>query len=799
MANPTFRPIVRAWNQILHKAHEHKNVQFQKDADQAMAFFDGPYDWLYSGSYGAKQGAFSLGAETIPRPTFRMTMNKAAEVVQLYGPSLYARNPHREISMRRQSEYPIDLIPDPQQQQMVMQSLQQKQRIKQIGAELLKELINYTPNELDLRLHSRRAVDEALITGMGVLWTEPFSPAGSDQTFVGSFHDTVDNLLIDPDMETIQDAKWIARRKIRPKWQVAKEFGIPVEDLRGGMESSNMQAAVTAGGPDYEYFRQQGETNDLLVYFEIYSRMGLGHRMHHQFNKHLEMAADVLDDFGEEVRIIITDDYDYPLNVPEKVLDKGNMDEIRDRLQWPTPFYKDATDPWPVSYLAFHERPRKIWPMGHLKPGLGELSFLNWAASFLADKVKNTSRDFIATLRSLDEDVKANLLGGSDLTLLEFEKVQGNNINDVIQFLQHPPFNKDILEVVQMMMKLFEERVGLNELMYGTSKRQLRSAAEANVKSESMRIRPDDMAECVEAWSTKQARKEVIASYWHYQQSDVLPILGEERAQLYGQTVMQMDLSEIIYEFDIRVEAGSIRKPNRDKDLTNINTAIQVWGPVVQQYASLTGDFEPLNFLAAQWEKVNEMEPRGIQFQPPPPPEPDETAIQEAQMDLEIKQQEHQMKMQQGQEAHQVKLQQQMEAAGLKGQMDASKHQQGQGQDEDKHAQKLTQEQEKHFQELTQDQQKFLLDMLQSKAEGSMDLALKQMLGKVKVASENAAPAQQPAASANGNGKAKPKPSPQQKKAMEDREIRKMIDELSKLYDMNREEVEAFTTEMLGG
>ena len=191
MANPTFGPIVRAWNSILHKAHEHKNVQFQNDANQAMRFFDGPYDWLYTNQHGNSQNSFQSSGDNMPRPTFRMTMNKAAEVVQLYGPSLYARNPHRDISMRRQSEFPMDLIQNPQQQQMMMQEMQQKQRVKEVGADLLKELINYTPNELDLRLHSRRAVDEALIVGMGITWTEPYTPPGSPITFIGSFHDVV--------------------------------------------------------------------------------------------------------------------------------------------------------------------------------------------------------------------------------------------------------------------------------------------------------------------------------------------------------------------------------------------------------------------------------------------------------------------------------------------------------------------------------------------------------------------------------------------------------------------------------
>ncbi len=740
MANPVLQPIVQAWMQIIHRAHEHKIEQFQNDADEAMRFFDGPYDWLYTGKYGSSQS--SVHGDGMPKTTFRMTHNRAAELVQLYGPSLYSRNPHRQFTLRKQSDYPFDLV-DPQQQEALAQRLQQKKRVKEVGAGLMEELLNYTPNELDLRLHSRRAVDEAILKGMGVVWIEPYKPPASPYTFVGSFHDTVNNLLLDPDRDTIQHATWAARRHVRPKWQVAKEFDIPLSDFEGGVESASMQSVIASGGAEYDYFRQTGQTNDLIVYFEVFSRMGLGHRMHDKFNKHLGAVTEILDEFGDNVRIVVSDSYPYPLNLPEKVFEKANKEEIRERLQWPTPFWLDPTDPWPFAYLAFHERSNKLWPMSHLKPGLGQLKFLNWSLSFLADKVKNTSRDFIATLRSIDEDMKANILGGSDLTLLEFEKVQGTQISELIQFLQHPPMNKDILQVTAMLDEGFEKAVGLDELMYGTSRRSMRSAAEANVKGEAMRIRPDDMAECVEAWSTMMARKEAIASYWHYKPEDVLPILGEERTQLYTQTVMQMDVREVIYEFSVRIEAGSIRKPNKARDLENINKAVQVWGPVVQAYSQMTGDFEPLNFLAQQWQKANDMEEQGIQFKPPPPPEPDQSEQQQKQMELQMKQQEHQMALGHKQEDHQLKMQQDMMSAQMKSQIDASKHGQDQQQDEQEHVQELTQDQQQHVLDLDQDQRVHLQELLQARAEGSLDLFFKEQLGAQQV---------KQAAKSSGNG-----------------------------------------------
>ena len=721
MTEELLRPITRAWMGKLHKAAKHKKVEFQDDADEVMQFFDGPHDFMYGSKYSESEDA-------APQPTFRMTVNKVAEVVQLYGPSLYHRNPYRQVNPRTFPEFPMDLLGDPNnpQAQAAAQQLQSQDSNRQgritAVAGLLQHMLNFTPNELDLRGHSRQMVDEAVIKGMSLLWTEVYQPPGGNARYIGSFYDSIDNLLMDPDVEGIEHAKWFARRRVLPVWEVEDRYGLPRETLRGNLQSDNVQGEIEASD-EYKYFQARGDTNDLFTYFEVYSRMGMGHMLKDCHNISANKA--LLDQFGKHIYMAVCDEYPYPLNLPEKVFQEADLEEVFMRLQWPIPFWADPTSPLPFSYTAFHKRPRKLWPMSHIKPGLGELKFINWAISFLADKIKNTSRDFIGVLKSAGEDIKTSILSGKDLTLLEFDKIQGK-ISDVVQTFQFQPVNPDLWKIIDAMFGLLDKRLGTNELMYGQSSRQMRSAQEASVKSDQVNIRPDDMAEQVEATMTMVARKEALASRWILTSKDVLPALGPERARLWDSLVRSTNLEDIVAELEYRIEAGSVRKPNKNRDMENANTSVQVWAPFFQNYAMQSGDFNAINSLAEHWAKANDMDPAKMRLEPPPP-QPDQAQQQQQQLDmqaaqqeLQAKQQAHQQTLQQAQEKHQLTLQQLQEKQQVTSMTEVQRAQQDLGQDDQTHSQEIRQDQEVHVQDIQQSQENHLLKMLQTKQMGEV-------------------------------------------------------------------------------
>jgi hypothetical protein len=715
------QPLVRAWTSKLQKAYAHKEREFQRDADECMQFFNGPHDFMYDSLY-------SMDVE-MPQPSFRMTLNKVAEVVQLYGPSMYHRNPFRTVSPRTFPDFPTYLLGDPNDptaqqsmQQLTMVDSNRQGKLKAVS-DLMQHMLNYTPNELDLRSHSRQMVDEAIIKGMGVLWTEVYQSPSSRTRMIGSFYDTVDNLLIDPDAESIEEAKYVARRRIQPTWEVEERFSLPKGSLRGNMQSLGVQAEIE-GNPEYKYFQARGDTNDLFLYFDVYSLMGVGHLLK-DCHYDAENRA-LLDQFGKRIYMAVSEESSWPLNLPQEVFENAPLDEVFMRLQWPIPFWADPTNPWPFSYCAYHKVPGKLWPMSHIKPGLGELKFLNWALSFLADKIKNTSRDFVAVLKSASEELKSTILNGRDLSLLEFENINGS-IRDVVQMLQFEPVNPDIWRIIDAMLGILDKRLGTNELMYGQSARQMRSAQEAAVKVDQVSIRPDDMAEQTEATMTMVARKEAIALRWILTGEDVQPYMGPERARLWDALVRTEDLDAIVTELEYRIEAGSVRKPNRNRDIENANNSVQVWGPFFQNYSMQTGDFEAINTLLENWAKANDIEPSKMRLNPPPPPDPNQAAMaeqqsQQAQMEaeLQMKQQEHQLNLQQSQEKHQLSVQQLMEKAQLQAATALQKAGQDLQQDQVSHMQELSQDQQGHRQELQQDRENHLLNMLQTRQMGEV-------------------------------------------------------------------------------
>jgi hypothetical protein len=611
--------VCKQWLGKIRLALDFKKTEFGEQADECWRFFDTSYEWLYGLKEGARGFAW-CGPGDRPKTSFAVTINKVAEGVQLFGPVLYHRNPARLVAPRKAPLVPPELfggMADPNavaMQQQVMAQVQSQRGADAARAELLKAYLNYTPDALDLKTESRWAIDEAVIKGAAVLWTELYRPPGSRQLMVGSFFDSIDHLVFDSDAKMIREATWCARRCIHPVWQVEREYGLEPGSLKGHFESHARQAEVDAdlGGP---HRRNQGKTNDLILYWKVYSKMGAGARLEGaKFNDEVSLA---LESLGEYCFLVVADGVPHPLNVGPQVAQSPDPQAVAKAVRWPTPFWAD--DSWPCSVLSFHDRPGRLWPMSHFKPGLGELKFINWCYSFLAGKIKNACRDFLAIRKSAGEEIKTSILHGQDYELLEIQEQHGT-INDVVQFLQHPAFHGDIWKVLEAIEAQFERRVGLTELMYGTTDVQMRSAQEAAVKSNQLNVRPDDMAQKVEEWMKRVARSEALACQWHLTGADVGPALGPVAGQLWDRLVASADPGATIFEMEYRVEAGSVRKPNVEGQIKRMEMATQQLFQPLWNYAMQTGDVQPVNALLSDWAKANDLDVEGYLIKPPPPP-----------------------------------------------------------------------------------------------------------------------------------------------------------------------------------
>ena len=644
--NP-MRPIAVGWLQKIEQAQKHKKP-FQEDAEEAMSFYDGSHNWMWKDEYSRGERGYNKG---LSPPEFRMTINRVWEAVRLFGAVIYHRNPVRNVTPRQYPVIPPELLgirpqqpvpmmgpngpvvgPDGQMVMMpdvMMQQYQQEvesskldSQKRQLVSRLLEDYLNYTPNELDLKGHSKRVVDEALIKGASVWWTELYKPPGAKVSLAGSFYDSIDNLVWDPDADDYESILWMAKRCSHPVQQVASEYGLDMEDLKGHTESyaSRSNESTERG---YASKKKNGKTNDLLTYWKIWSKTGFGDRLK-DAPKDLQGKFDSL---GQNCYIVVAEGVDFPLNIPpelmqEEVDEGGIPPQIFQNAQWPIPFWAEPNG-WPCTILRWHTKPGYSWPISLIKPGVSELRFINWAMSFMATKIATSCQTLVGVSKSADPDIKAKILEKAEggFKIIEISEAIGRNVNEVISVFNLPGVTTDMWQIIHAVTELFDRRVGLTELLYGTTRNQMRSAAEATVKSEQISVRPDDYANTLEDALSEVARKEALLARWMITPEDIAPLLGRLSAAAWKMHVQAEDPESIVREYDYRVEAGTARKPNKGSKVEQINAAMQILMPVAQGMMQ-AGKPELFNALMQDFGRALDIDVTNYHVDPPPPPPP---------------------------------------------------------------------------------------------------------------------------------------------------------------------------------
>lgn len=605
--------LAKQWCSKLEQAKTHKEQVYGSNAREMMQFYSGPRSW------DELMGKDLVATGQWPETMFKLHVNKAFEYVSLFGPSLYYDNAVRTVKPRAPLQVPPQFFGDPFLFQQTAMNEQQRVAIDGLRSVLVEGYLNWTPHEYRLEKASRLAVEEALIKGRGLLWTQLVeSPDGAFRS-VTSVWDSVDSLYVDPDATSLEKARWIARRVVHPTWQVERDFGLRPGSLKGNLESMSIQGDLLSD-PDLQYDRKRGLTNDLIVYFQIYSKMGIGGRLP-GMDYRLRGPLDQL--FGDYCYMVVAPSVPFPLNLhPDLVNAPGSFDQVQKSAEWPIPFWAGRGDWWPVTHLDFFSLFNSPWPLPPLVAARGELRFLNWVYSFIAGHVRNASRQFIAVKKSIGEEVKEAILGGKDMELLEIAQDQGG-IDEWIKVLQNPPINGDVWKFIESIERAFDKRTGLSEPMYGGQpETQSRSATETNLKSASMSIRPDDMARQVEQWQTEVAAKEAVASRYLLSGQDIAMPLGPMAAQAWDTFVFTSDIGQACHQLEYRIEAGTTRKPNKEYAVRQMGEAMTTLFQPLLQYGMQSGDLAPVNNLLTDWAKSRDLDPNRYQISmamPQPP------------------------------------------------------------------------------------------------------------------------------------------------------------------------------------
>lgn len=712
--------IVKAWLNKIKLSKKDKKVKFQDDADECMKFFHngrelGDLLWKQRGKSSPDGMIDGDVDEQIPAPKFRVTLSKAAELVQIFGPFIYHKNPsivvdpkHPDIPM----EIQVGLIPPEQLQAMQMQHDQQAQmaamQAEQQGMEppqippfdpaglfppqtveqsktklvayLLQYYLDYIQRENDKKTHARRMVDEALIKGASVLWTESFESYPGAPKQIGSFWETVDNLIGDPDADTVEEWTWCARKRVLPYWDWEERYNHKPGSLKKYAQKKSCNAEGEFSAKDsYEDDVQRGKTNDLIECWEVYSKTGMGHQL---AGVEKEELAGMLDSLGRYCYLVVSEQVPFFLNIPEDAIleeatDPESKSEEADAsptelfmsVQWPIPFWADGS--WPFTMLAFHEQPNCAWPVSHLSSGMGQLKALNWIITFMVNRLRVSMRTLVSYMKSAGPEFVTRLFSGKDFEGLPIENSQDaqGDISKVVHFLPVPEMKPDAWRIVELLSESFDKATGLTETAYAMQG-GMRSAAEANVKQNALNVRPDDMANKMEDVMSLVARKEAMAARFMLTGESIMPVMGQLCAQYWEQFVMTSEVDAVVREFHYRVEAGSMRKPNTETMLANFNAFAQAWLPTLTQFQAV----DAINAMLQDSAKLLNVEGKKYLIsipQQPQGPSPEEMEMQlrqqEAQQDMQLNQQKHDLKVQEmqgkqqmAQEKHQLDAQGQM-------------------------------------------------------------------------------------------------------------------------------------------
>lgn len=687
----TLKEICKAWHTKCLAAEKQRDSIFGKYANECLQYYDGKSGWMWEEQYAlAKNEGFLDSEAKSMLPKFKMQVNRAFEVVALYGPTLFHQYPHINV----QAVLPPELMPEafgmdqsnPYAAEAYNALLYQQQaeyNVRRTHASIRTAYLNRIQHEQDARSECADVVTESLTAGLGLTMTDIYAPPGGTIRYPVSQHFSWRDFVQDADAAYRKDVQWIAVRCVHPRNVVEDEYGLPRGTLKGKHQSKEAQAS-RKGRSEHKRKVMNGESYDLVTYWKIWSKNGFGHYLNTFDEKPLQQQYD---EFGRFCYLVIHEHTPYPLNLPPWAAQEEDFESIKRRIEWPIPYWMDTESGggWPVTQLSYYRKPNCIWPIPPLKPLIGELQFVSWCMSFLADKTAASCTDYVLMLKAAAVEIKDQLESGTGpYKMIEVAENLGMELDKLVKFVQAPQFHKDIWNMVAAVMEEIDRRSGVTPLLAGMeTQTQIRSAEEAAIRQNNTQIRPDHMARCFEDFYAEKAKKEMIAAMWNLERQDYEPVVGTLAAQVWDQQMAQQSFESVLRDFQYTVEAGSARKPNLKSKEQSLMQLGQAFGSSFEALA-MGGAPGPWNAFLKATTEVLQLDSRDFMLpmpdpNAPPPPDPDEQKAQaemevmgaELEMDrqrlgmelsgkreeLEMKREEHEMDMRHENRMAQVELQ----------------------------------------------------------------------------------------------------------------------------------------------
>jgi len=755
-AREFLEPLVKQWVDGMIPAAREAKKAFNTIAFQCDSFFSKQSGFMWKDAYKSDY----IGKD-IQTPKFMVTINKAFELVALFGPYLFWKYPQVFIQTPESLEYTPELFGDPndEQVQQIYQQVMQQQQADKARADMRNKMmemyLNYSQKEQPgggLKSHVEVAITEALVKGRSCLWVEGYQFPGSQRRLTQSRWRTVDDLYIDPDARCpfLTDAKFIILEHDDDCRDVERKFDLPRNYLKGRGDYAS--AGNRANSKTTREARKQEGQRDRKIWYEIWSKGGVGTRLTGDNNRDRSLSPalhNMFDDVvGDFAYLCVAEGIPFPLNAPSHMFrDENNNptatdEEVQAMFQWraadygpPFPCYSDAR--WPVAILDFYRTYSSCWPIAPLAPALGELTILNILAAAFTEQAYENRKSVLAYLESEKKAVEKALASSDNPVHIAINDTAQRSIGDMIQFLNRPEMNKDLRDAIPFVERLFEQRTGLNEFLYAMQSTQDRTARGVAAKEEKASIRPEKMSGDVADFLTQRAELEKFLAGWTVSGQDLAPLLGDVGSQFWDQLIAQEDPEVVVREMRCTVQANDHRKPNQERLLANMQQSLQFLLPILQEYAQITGDSQPLNQFLASMNRAMEdkIMPQLGSYRP----EPDEQAQQMQQMQMQLEQAKLQAEVQgkqldvQNKQIEAQKAQVELQTAAVSGQVESAQKQLELQFKQQESVQSLDFDNAQHEQELVQDQETFEQDLRQKQIEAALKIAGMQAQADIKL------------------------------------------------------------------
>jgi hypothetical protein len=590
--------VANLWQGQFKVAAKAKQEKFGDAAARCWQFLGDDFDNLYTPRENEVEGEqFPQEKETAPK----IRRNLTFDFVATFLPFIFHQIPDRRVNPSRQQP-PPELLGLPIGVPLPPHPLAIQDRLR---AWLMQWWLNYTPREYDYRGECRRALVESLVKGRGIVWIEMIR--GTNGFIPAAKYGSVDHLLIDPDSERINEAGWIDRIKDVSIWRVAEEFKLRRDVLRAHHSSHQNQAMLDAEMPSSEDVEdEENPRGDVMRLHYVWTRgLGLGQKLLgtdtilKDVDKGLERISRVIESLNHNCWMVFSAGVPYPLNLPPEVLETATDAEIRDRLEWPIPFYHEHSNPWPFVPCDYYPNTDNCWAQSPIKAALPLQEFIDRVYSFMMTRVTQTSRTLYVADAALEEAFKNLFQFGVDQQMAFVKGRTVEDINKMFAAMDFGQLKEELWRLVQLAEIAFEKSTGMTSLIQGAQgATAIRSASEAKIRQGHAMNRPEDMGECAEDWQSQVARMEGFATRVMVPKETVAPLFGEEPRQgIAGPTMgMYSNLWEQLVnaapedaakELSVTIEAGTSKRKNKQAQIATAEMLMQALGQPLLQYAQM--------------------------------------------------------------------------------------------------------------------------------------------------------------------------------------------------------------------